>query len=310
MRRVPTHLPGMLTRDEFVAAYAERTGRTVTPEQWRFYEVFGLFRMAVIAQQIYYRYFHGQTTNEMYALFGPAVQIIGRRLDGLHRRVSSILLVRHGQASFGAADYDNLSPVGHEQSRVLGAALAARGVAPDLVVAGEMRRHAQTAAALLDGAGWSADVSVDAGWNEFDHLQVLGVHDSPDAPRRASRRRRPSSGGSRRRRGAGRRASTTRRTTSRSAPSPRRVDAALARLVDALPAQGHRRRADERRRRSRGSCAALLADDTAARTDLWLRLNPVSINTGTSTIVRGGRGTTLVAFNAHDHLSPDLLTYR
>jgi hypothetical protein len=36
----------------------------------------------------------------------------------------------------------------------------------------------------------------------------------------------------------------------------------------------------------------------------------VSINTGTSTIVRGGRGTTLVAFNAHDHLSPDLLTYR
>ena len=39
--------------------------------------------MAVIAQQIYYRYFHGQTTNEMYALFGPAVQILGRRLDGL-----------------------------------------------------------------------------------------------------------------------------------------------------------------------------------------------------------------------------------
>ena len=83
MRRVPTHLPGMLTRDEFVAAYCERTGRTVSPEQWRFYEVFGLFRMAVIAQQIYYRFFHRQTTNEMYALFGPAVQIIGRRLDGL-----------------------------------------------------------------------------------------------------------------------------------------------------------------------------------------------------------------------------------
>ena len=50
--------------------------------------------------------------------------------------MSSILLVRHGQASFGAADYDNLSDVGHEQSRVLGAALAARGVSPDVVVAG------------------------------------------------------------------------------------------------------------------------------------------------------------------------------
>ena len=83
IRRVPTHLPGMLTRDEFVAAYGERTGRTVTPEQWRFYEVFGLFRLAVIAQQIYYRWFHGQTSNELYAMFGPAVQIVGRRLAGL-----------------------------------------------------------------------------------------------------------------------------------------------------------------------------------------------------------------------------------
>jgi aminoglycoside phosphotransferase (APT) family kinase protein len=83
MRRVPTHLPGMLTREEMVAAYAARTGRTVTPEQWRFYEVFGLFRLAVIAQQIYYRYVQGQTSNEAYAIFGPAVQIVGRRLDGL-----------------------------------------------------------------------------------------------------------------------------------------------------------------------------------------------------------------------------------
>ena len=45
--------------------------------------------------------------------------------------MSSILLVRHGQASFGAADYDVLSPTGHEQSRVLGSALAARGVTAD-----------------------------------------------------------------------------------------------------------------------------------------------------------------------------------
>lgn len=83
IRRVPTHLPGMLTREEMVAAYAERTGRTISPEQWRFYEVFGLFRLAVIAQQIYYRYFHGQTTNEAYAIFGPAVRIVSGRLEGL-----------------------------------------------------------------------------------------------------------------------------------------------------------------------------------------------------------------------------------
>ena len=85
VQQVPTHLPGMLTRAEMVAAYGERTGRLVTPGQWRFYEVFGLFRLAVIAQQIYYRFFHGQTSNEAYAVFGPAVQIVGRRLDGLVR---------------------------------------------------------------------------------------------------------------------------------------------------------------------------------------------------------------------------------
>lgn len=78
-RRQPTHLPGMLTRAEVVAYYGEATGLTVTPDQWRFYEVFGLFRLAVIAQQIYYRYFHKQTTNESYAIFGPAVQQLGAR---------------------------------------------------------------------------------------------------------------------------------------------------------------------------------------------------------------------------------------
>lgn len=84
-RRVPTHLPGMMTRAEIVALYAERTGRSLTPEQWRFYEVFGLFRLAVISQQIYYRYFHGQTTNEVFAVFGPAVHIAGRRIAELLR---------------------------------------------------------------------------------------------------------------------------------------------------------------------------------------------------------------------------------
>lgn len=78
-RRVPTHLPGMLTRAEFVEEYCRRMGYTLTDEQWLFYEVFGLFRLAVISQQIYYRYFHGQTSNELYALFGPAVHIAERR---------------------------------------------------------------------------------------------------------------------------------------------------------------------------------------------------------------------------------------
>ncbi len=78
-RRQPTTAPGMLTRDEVVAHYREATGRSFTDEEWRFYEVFGLFRLGVIAQQIYYRYFHGQTSNEAYAQFGPAARYLEQR---------------------------------------------------------------------------------------------------------------------------------------------------------------------------------------------------------------------------------------
>jgi aminoglycoside phosphotransferase (APT) family kinase protein len=60
-RKQPTHLPGMPTRAEVVDYYCSRTG--LVPENWTFYEVFGHFRLAVIMQQIYYRYHHGQTHN-------------------------------------------------------------------------------------------------------------------------------------------------------------------------------------------------------------------------------------------------------
>ena len=82
-RRQPSNAPGMWTRDQIVARYCERMGFSVTPEQWRFYEVFGLFRLAVIAQQIWYRYYHGQTHNERYAVFGPAVDYLEQRCRAL-----------------------------------------------------------------------------------------------------------------------------------------------------------------------------------------------------------------------------------
>jgi aminoglycoside phosphotransferase (APT) family kinase protein len=82
-RRQPSDLPGMLTRAEMVDYYTSRMGLSVTPEQWRFYEVFGLFRLGVIAQQIYYRYHHGQTTNEAYARFLPMTQYLEQRCNRL-----------------------------------------------------------------------------------------------------------------------------------------------------------------------------------------------------------------------------------
>ncbi|AWK89479.1 phosphotransferase family protein [Azospirillum thermophilum] len=77
LRRQPTHLPGMLTRREVVDYYGERTGLPVAG--FDFYLVFGLFRLAVIAQQIYQRYSEGKTRNPQFAGFGMAVNYLERR---------------------------------------------------------------------------------------------------------------------------------------------------------------------------------------------------------------------------------------
>ena len=77
LRRQPTHLPGMLTRREVVEYYAQKTGRGVG--DWAFYEVYGLFRLAVIAQQIYYRYQQGQTRNPAFRNFWMFVTYLGWR---------------------------------------------------------------------------------------------------------------------------------------------------------------------------------------------------------------------------------------
>jgi aminoglycoside phosphotransferase (APT) family kinase protein len=84
-RRQPSTAPGMWTREQIVAHYCERMGFGLSAGQWRFYEVFGLFRLAVIAQQIWYRYYHRQTTNEAYARFGPAVGYLEQRARSVMR---------------------------------------------------------------------------------------------------------------------------------------------------------------------------------------------------------------------------------
>lgn len=78
-RRQPTNAPGMLTRWQVVQRYARRAGIEITEEQWRFYEVFGLFRLAVIAQQINHRYYYRQTTNPAFRAFRPAVGLLEQR---------------------------------------------------------------------------------------------------------------------------------------------------------------------------------------------------------------------------------------
>ncbi|HEV2608015.1 MAG TPA: phosphotransferase family protein [Xanthomonadaceae bacterium] len=76
-RRQPSHVDGMLTRREVVDYYGERTGWSV--DNFDFYEVFGLFRLMVIIQQIYRRFVLGQTTNPQFAGFGQAAAYMGSR---------------------------------------------------------------------------------------------------------------------------------------------------------------------------------------------------------------------------------------
>ncbi|TVP57800.1 MAG: phosphotransferase family protein [Halomonadaceae bacterium] len=81
MRRQPTHRPGMLTRQQVVDYYLERSGFTI--DSFDYYEVYGLFRLAVIMQQIYYRFYHGQTSDKRFAGFGHAINYMQKRCEGL-----------------------------------------------------------------------------------------------------------------------------------------------------------------------------------------------------------------------------------
>ncbi|SEH53989.1 histidine phosphatase family protein [Magnetospirillum fulvum] len=88
--------------------------------------------------------------------------------------MGQVYLVRHGQASFGSRDYDRLSPLGEEQSRMLGRWFSTAELGIDRVVTGGLRRHLQTAEAFL-AARTDAPLPLtqDGGFDEFDFLDVL-----------------------------------------------------------------------------------------------------------------------------------------
>jgi aminoglycoside phosphotransferase (APT) family kinase protein len=73
----PTALPGGLTRQELVARYADRTGRDTSGVL--FYYCFGLYKIAVILQQIYARYVRGHTRDDRFARLNERVAALGRQ---------------------------------------------------------------------------------------------------------------------------------------------------------------------------------------------------------------------------------------
>jgi aminoglycoside phosphotransferase (APT) family kinase protein len=87
IRTIPTHLEGALSRKQMIAYYGKLSGRSI--EDFSFYYCFGLFRLAVIAQQIYYRYYHGQTKDERFKDYIFAVGILEKVAHGIIEKMSS-----------------------------------------------------------------------------------------------------------------------------------------------------------------------------------------------------------------------------
>lgn len=237
--------------------------------------------------------------------------------------MSRLLLVRHGQASFGARDYDALSGLGGDQSRALGVSLVTRGLAPDLVLRGNMRRHAQTAEAMLGGVGDDeVEVRLDDGWDEFDFQHVVEVHKPMYRNRTLmkadlARTLRPVQAFQEVFEAATGRWSSGEHDDdyAESFPAFRdRVAGALGRAGEA--AREHRTVAVVSSGGPIAMAAALLTAGDAVEPGqlavLWSALNRVSVNTGVTKVIAGRRGLSLSTYNEHPHLETDaeLLTYR
>lgn len=227
--------------------------------------------------------------------------------------MSVIYLIRHAQASFGRSDYDRLSPQGEEQAARLGEALAARGIKPQYVVSGGMRRHARTAELALATAGLEVAVSVDEGYNEFDHDQVIVAHNPVYKRRTVLLADLARTGNPRRAFQQMFSEATERWTRSDGDGYPESFQAFCQRSEDAV-----RRTAGPLGKgetavvfTSGGPIAAVVSRLLAGNDDLWLRLNPVTVNTAITKLVSGRSGLTVVSYNEHAHLDgTDLFSYR
>ena len=89
--------------------------------------------------------------------------------------MGNLYLVRHGQASFGAADYDRLSALGHKQSVRLGEYFARKGIRFDAVLAGTLRRHLETLAGIRLGLKHEGEHLPWEGLNEYDSEAVIAT---------------------------------------------------------------------------------------------------------------------------------------
>ncbi len=121
---------------------------------------------------------HGETVAQSIANSGLACN---------NSRMPTLYLVRHGQASFGAADYDHLSDIGQHQALALGRYFQAKGLSFDAAYMGTLRRHAQTYAGIAQGMGVVQTALARPGLNEYDSEAVVkAIHPEPLSPERST----------------------------------------------------------------------------------------------------------------------------
>lgn len=213
----------------------------------------------------------------------------------------AVLLVRHGQASFGSADYDRLSEAGRAQSARVGDELRRRALRDPLVLSGGLRRQRDTAALALPGAS----VQVDERFDEYDHQGLLERHLA----------------------GTDRPVPTTSREVQDvldeamllwargdgpwgpDGPSYARfADGAVQAVRETAAALGSGR--DAVVFTSGGVVAAVAAALLGGGPETVVALHRTAVNGAVTTVLGGRRGLSLVSWNEHAHLPAGAVTYR
>ena len=219
-----------------------------------------------------------------------------------------LVIVRHGQASFGSSDYDVLSPVGRQQALQTASALKAAGLEAARIVSGSLRRQRDTASALGDAYGLSP--SVDERWNEYDADPVLAHHSDsaqrlehpsepdavPSSPREFQR--------------VLERALEAWVTAGEDSPTPETWPAFNERINEGLQSAGSAGAGTTVIVSSGGVIGALAVSLIGVDPISFPRLNRVTINCGITRVIVGSAGTTLVSFNEQGHLTTGMRTYR
>lgn len=212
----------------------------------------------------------------------------------------TVYLIRHGQASFGAEDYDILSAVGTQQAKVLGEELRRRELAVDQVWSGTLRRQTATAAACLPVAEIDLAPRQDPRWNEYDHLDLVRQSLPPGAPS-------PSNQDFQRLLDAALHSWITDAGTT----WPSFQDSARDALDELFTSLG--RGATALVFTSGGVICAIAAQLLSLPPPGFVAMHRTMVNAGLTKLVHGRSGTSLISLNEHGHFEGphrELLTYR